>query len=94
MSSLKQSPDRNGYLNLLILAGVDGEVGGRVDGAHRASSGDGIGMRHGDGVAALEAVEVVDEVADPAHLALPLVVVPTSSESRERRDLECSVTYS
>ena len=31
MSSLKQSPDRNGYLNLLILAGVDGEVGGRVD---------------------------------------------------------------
>ena len=38
-------------------------------------------MCHGDGVAALEAVEVVDEVADAAHLALPLVVSPARPET-------------
>ena len=38
-------------------------------------------MCHGDGVAALEAVEVVDEVADPAHLPLATVVLPARPEN-------------
>ena len=38
-------------------------------------------MCHGDGVAALEAVEVVDEVTDPAHLPLAAVVLPARPEN-------------